>query len=143
MGDSAYIATRIRQPGVIAHTGTRAHLQFGALLPSQHPQADAFLAACRQAGVNAELVHDIVRANWEKFVLLVGMSSATAVTRKPIATVRADADIRWLFEQTMREIWRLARKRGIELPADFVEERLAYAATMPTELRSSMAHDLD
>jgi 2-dehydropantoate 2-reductase len=88
-------------------------------------------------------VHDIVRANCEKFVLLVGMSSATAVTRKPIATVRADADIRWLFEQTMREIWRLARKRGIELPADFVEERLAYAATMPTELRSSMAHDLD
>ena len=143
MGGSAYIATRVREPGVIEHTGSMSRLQFGALLPSQHNAADAFLAACRQAGLNAELCGDIVRANWEKFVFLVGVSSATAVTRKPLGAVRADADMRWLFEQTMRETWRLAHKRGIELPDDFVESRLAFADTLHTEMRASLLHDLE
>ncbi|HEV7477808.1 MAG TPA: 2-dehydropantoate 2-reductase, partial [Burkholderiales bacterium] len=143
MGGSAYIATRVREPGVIEHTGNMARLQFGALLASQHNAADAFLAACRQAGLNAELCEDIVRANWEKFVFLVGVSSATAATRKPLGTVRADADMRWLFEQTMRETWHLARKRGVELPDDFVESRLAFADTLHTEMRASLLHDLE
>jgi 2-dehydropantoate 2-reductase len=143
MGGSAYIATRVREPGVIEHTGNMARLQFGALLASQHNAADAFLAACRQAGLNADLCVDIVRANWEKFVFLVGVSSATAVTRKPLGTVRADADMRWLFEQTMRETWQLARKRGVELPDDFVESRLAFADTLHTEMRASLLHDLE
>jgi 2-dehydropantoate 2-reductase len=143
MGGSAYIATRVREPGVIEHTGNMARLQFGTLLPSQQGPADAFLAACRQAGLNAELCDDIVRANWEKFVFLVGVSSATAVTRKPLGTVRADADMRWLFEQAMRETWQLARKRGVQLPDDFVESRLAFADTLHTEMRASLLHDLE
>jgi 2-dehydropantoate 2-reductase len=143
MGGSAYIATRVREPGVIEHTGNMSRLQFGALLASQHNAADAFLAACRQAGLNAELCDDIVRANWEKFVFLVGVSSATAVTRKPLGAVRADADMRWLFEQAMRETWQLARKRGVALPDDFVESRLAFADTLHTEMRASLLHDLE
>src|SRR5262245_6938978 len=63
MGGSAYIATRVREPGVIEHTGAMSRLQFGPLLPAQHRAADAFLAACRQAGLNAEMVDDIVRVN--------------------------------------------------------------------------------
>ena len=143
MGGSAYIATRVRAPGVIEHTGQMSRLQFGALLPAQHRQADAFLAACRQAGLNAELCDDIVRANWEKFVFLVGLSSVTAVTRSPLGRVRGDPDMRWLFEQAMRETWRLARARGIALPDDFVESRLAFAETLHTEMRASLLHDLE
>jgi 2-dehydropantoate 2-reductase len=143
MGGSAYIATRIREPGVIEHTGPMSRLQFGALLPSQHRQADAFLAACRQAGINAELCDDIVRANWEKFVFLVGVSSATAATRSPLGRVRGDADMRWLFEKAMRETWLLARAKGIALPDDFVESRLAFADTLHTEMRASLLHDLE
>jgi 2-dehydropantoate 2-reductase len=143
MGGSAYIATRVRAPGVIEHTGQMARLQFGPLQKAQHRQADAFLAACRQAGINAELCEDIVRANWEKFVFLVGLSSATAVTRSPLGVVRADADMRWLFGEAMRETWRLARARGIALPDDFVESRLAFAETLHTEMRASLLHDLE
>lgn len=143
MGGSAYIATRIREPGVIEHTGPMSRLQFGPLLPSQHRQADAFLAACRQAGINAELCEDIVRANWEKFVFLVGVSSATAATRSPLGVVRGDADMRWLFEKAMRETWLLARAKGVALPDDFVESRLAFAETLHAEMRASLLHDLE
>ena len=143
MGGTAYIATRIRAPGVIEHTGQMVRLQFGPLIASQHRAADAFLAACRQAGLNAELADDIVRANWEKFVFLVGVSSATAVTRVPLGAVRGDPDMRWLFGEAMRETWRLARARGVALPDNFVESRLAFAETLHAEMRASMLHDLE
>ena len=143
MGGSAYIGTRIASPGIIEHTGTMARIRFGVLVPAQRPAAERFLEACRKAGISAELTEDIVSVNWEKFVFLVAMSSATAVARAPIGTVRADPDLRWLFEQAMRETWRLARARGAKLSDDFVDKQLAFADTLPAEMRASLLHDLE
>jgi len=143
LGGSAYIATRIAAPGVVEHIGTMAGLEFGALMPAQRPAAEAFLAACKGAGINAKLSDDIVRVIWQKFIFLVGLSGATAVARAPLGVVRSDPELRWLFEQAMRETWRLARARGVAVPDDFVDARLAFAETLPAEMRASMAHDLE
>ena len=143
MGGSAYIGTRISAPGVIEHTGTMARLRFGPVLPSQRPAAERFLSACQQAGVMAELAADIVLVNWEKFVFLVALSSATAVARAPLGVVRSDPELRWLFEQAMRETWRLGRAKGVQLPDDFIEKQMAFAETLPQEMRASLLHDLE
>lgn len=142
LGGSAYIGTRVAAPGVIEHTGTMARLQFGPVLASQRAAAQAFLDACRQANIQAEIADDITRTVWEKFVFLVGISSATALARSPIGVVRADPDLRWLLEQAMRETWQLGRARGVRLADDFVEARLAFADTLPSEMRASLLHDL-
>ena len=143
LGGSAYIATHIKAPGVIEHTGTMARLQFGPVMPSQRLAAEAFLKICKGAGIDAELAEDIVRANWEKFVFLVGLSGASAVSRAPLGVVRADPDLRWLFEEAMRETWRVGRARGVALADGFVEQRLAFADTLPHEMRASLLHDLE
>lgn len=143
MGGSAFIATRIAEPGVIEHTGTMARLRFGAVLEAQRPVARAFLDACKSAGINAELADDIVGGIWEKFVFLVAVSSTTALARVPLGVVRADPDLRWMFEQAMRETWTLGRKRGVRLADDFVEKQLAFLDTLPAEMRASMLHDLE
>jgi 2-dehydropantoate 2-reductase len=143
MAGSAYIATHIKSPGVIEHTGNFARVQFGALLPSQAHASEKFLAACKAAGIQAEIPADIVKANWEKFVFLVGLSSTTAVARAPIGVVRADPDLRWLLEQTMRETWAVGRKRGVALADDFVEDRLKFADGLHADMRASLLHDLE
>jgi 2-dehydropantoate 2-reductase len=143
MGGSAYIATRIKAPGVVEHTGQMARLQFGPVLPSQRAAAQAFLDACKAAGIQAEIPEDIVKANWEKFVFLVALSSATAVARAPIGVVRADPDLRWLFEQAMRETWRLGRARGVALADDFVEARMKFADGLHADMKASLLHDLE
>jgi 2-dehydropantoate 2-reductase len=143
LGGSAYIATRIAAPGVIEHIGTMARLRFGPLVPSQRASAEAFLRACKSAGINAELADDIVLVNWEKFAFLVAVSSTTALARAPLGTVRADPDLRWMFEQAMRETWALGRRRGIRLPDEFIERQMAFLDTLPAEMRASMAHDLE
>jgi len=143
MGGSAYIATHIKSPGVIEHTGQMARIQFGPLLLSQKSAAQKFLEVCRSAGIQAEIPEDIVKANWEKFVFLVGLSSATAVARAPIGVVRADPDLRWLFEQAMRETWKVGRARGVALADNFVEERLRFADGLHADMRASLLHDLE
>jgi 2-dehydropantoate 2-reductase len=143
MGGSAYIATRIKSPGVIEHTGQMSRIQFGPVLDSQREIAKSFLAACREAKINAEIPDDIVKANWEKFVFLVGISSATAAARTNVGVVRADPDLRWLLEQAMHETWRLARKRGVALPDDFVATRMKNVDGLHGDMKASLLHDLE
>jgi 2-dehydropantoate 2-reductase len=143
MGGSAYIATRIAAPGVIEHTGTMARLRFGSVMRAQRSAAESFFAACKAAGINAELTDDIVSVNWEKFAFLVAVSGATALARAPLGVVRADADLRWMFEQAMRETWTLARRRGVNLADDFLAKQMAFLDTLPADMRASMLHDLE
>jgi 2-dehydropantoate 2-reductase len=143
LGGSAYIATRVKSAGVIEHTGQMSRLQFGPVIPSQKPAAEAFLKACLEAKIQAEIPDDIVKANWEKFVFLVAVSSATAVARAPLGVVRSDPDLRWLFEQAMRETWRVGRARGVALADDFVEARMKFADGLHADMKASLAHDLE
>jgi len=143
LGGSAYIGTRIKAPGVIEHSGQMARLQFGPVMPAQRAAAQAFLEACKGAGIQAEIPDDIVKASWEKFVFLVGLSSATAVSRAPVGVVRADPDLRWLFEQAMHETWRVGRARGVALADDYVESRMKFADGLHADMKASLLHDLE
>lgn len=136
LGGVAYIATGIKAPGVILHTGAMQRLLVG-------PGAEAFVQACKAAGINVEQPADIERARWEKFVFLTGLSGATTVARVPVGVVRADPDLRWLLEEAMRETWLLGRKRGIALPDDFIAERMRFVDTLHADMRTSMQHDLE
>jgi 2-dehydropantoate 2-reductase len=57
--------------------------------------------------------------------------------------VRSDADLRWLFEQAMRETWRVGRARGVALADDFVEARMKFADGLHADMKASLAHDLE
>jgi len=57
--------------------------------------------------------------------------------------IRTDPDLRWMFEQAMRETWAVGRARGVKLADDFIEARMKFAETLPAEMKASMAHDLE
>ncbi len=142
MGGVAFIAATIAEPGVIAQTGTMARLQFGVTMPSQQGAAEAFAAACRDARIHAEIAPDIRVALWAKFGFLVGLSGLTSISRKPIGVIRADLDMRPVFEAAIREVWAVARAKGVALADDYVARQLAFGDGLPHEMTSSMANDL-
>jgi 2-dehydropantoate 2-reductase len=142
LGGVAQIAATIAEPGVIGHTGTMARLRFGAVLPAQQPAAEALLAACNGAGIDAELVADIRRALWEKFVFLAAFSGLTSVARQPIGVLRADPDLRAALEAAMREAWAVGRAQGIALADDFIAQLMKFTDGLPAEMKSSMLNDL-
>lgn len=143
MGGVGYIATSIAQPGVIRHTGTMQRLVFGEYDGKRSPRAEAFLAACRRAGIDAELSADIRREIWEKFVFLVGLSGTTATMRLPIGPVRENPRTRSFLFDLMQETVAVGRAHGVALPEDYAQKRLAFCDGLPRDMSSSLHHDLE
>lgn len=142
LGGVAYIAATIRESGVIAHTGTMARLVVGAFKDGSAHGAAAFREACVAAGVNIELSDDIERALWDKFCFLAAISGCTSMARQPIGVIRADPDLRAVFEAAMREAWTLGRARGVPLADDYIERQMTFTDGLPAAMRSSMLNDL-
>ena len=142
LGGIAYIAATIREPGVIAHTGTMARLVVGAFEGGNGDAAAAFRDACVAAGVDAAASADVGRALWEKFCFLAAMSGVTAVARQPIGVIRDDPDLRAVFVAAVREAWTVGRARGIALADDYGARQLAFLDSLPAQMRSSLLNDL-
>ena len=143
MGGVAYIAATIGEPGVIAHTGTMARLRFGPVEPSQRKTAEALLASCQGAGIDAELSNDILRALWEKFAFLSAFSGLTSVARQPLGVLRDDPDLRATLEAAIRETWSVGRAKGVALTDDFVTQQMKFTDGLPAQMKSSMLNDLE
>ena len=143
IGGVAFIASAIARPGVVAHLGTLQRVVIGELAGGTSPRVDALRAALAGAGIDAETSDDIERAIWEKFVFLVGLSATTTLMRTTIGPVREDADRRATLRALFEEATAVGRARGVSLPEDFAEDRLAFIDTLPFDMTSSMHHDLE
>jgi 2-dehydropantoate 2-reductase len=142
IGGIAQIGVVIASPGVIAHTGTMARLAFGELDNSRSPRVEAFHAACKAAGIDADIAADMQLATWQKFGILVPMSACTSSMRSTIGPIRANPRTRAFFRDVMGEVVAVARASGVELGSDFIDKRMAMVEAMPDKFTASMQGDL-
>lgn len=142
LGGIAYIASTIRAPGVIAHTGSMARLVVGAFDPRTAYAAQAFKEACNASNVQCDVSPDVRRALWEKFCMLAAMSGCTSMARQPVGVVRGDPDLRAAFREAVAEAAAVGRARGVALADEYVARQLAFLDGLPAEMRSSMQNDL-
>jgi 2-dehydropantoate 2-reductase len=142
LGGVCYIAAAIEKPGVIAHSGMMQRLVFGEYGGKRSTRVEEFQAECAKAGIDAEISDAIERLIWEKFVFLVGLSGTTSKYNTTIGPIREDAAKRAVLADVMREVVAVGRAKGVPLSADFVEDRLKFADTIPATMTSSMQGDL-
>jgi 2-dehydropantoate 2-reductase len=142
MGGVAYVGTSIGRPGVIAQQGPLQRLVFGEYDGARSQRAEAFLVACKAGGINAELSDDVRRSLWEKFVVLVAMSGATTAMRNTIGPIRSNPLTRQFLLDLAREVVAVGRAHGVNLPADYAEQRIPFFDGWPPEMTTSMHHDL-
>ncbi|NBB82494.1 MAG: 2-dehydropantoate 2-reductase [Alphaproteobacteria bacterium] len=143
VGGAAYISAFIERPGVIRHIGAGARLAFGEADGTRTPRVEALAAALARAGIDHEVADAIDAAIWTKFVLLSAISGLTALTRRPVAEIRANPETHALFEDAAAEAAAIAAAEGVALPADSVARTLATLDRLPPELKASMCHDLE
>ncbi|MGX5848239.1 2-dehydropantoate 2-reductase [Mesorhizobium sp. PL10] len=139
----AYIAAAIASPGVVAHTSKFARLIFGRADGKPDAMLQAFADAALSAKLDVALSDAIERERWQKFVFLIGLSGATAATRKPLGVILGDPDTRAFFHNLMREVVEIGRARGVPLPADFADDRMKFGESSPPGFKASMLHDLE
>ncbi|OQW58316.1 MAG: 2-dehydropantoate 2-reductase [Proteobacteria bacterium SG_bin9] len=142
IGGTSYIAAAIKSPGVIAHMGANQRLVFGEFDKSKSKRVEAFHQACVAGGITAEISPDIGVEIWQKFVFLVGMSGATASMRATAGEIRANPKSRQFMLDLMKEVVAVGRARGVNLPVDYAEQRIAFIDTLPAEMIASMYGDL-
>src|SRR5262245_41815513 len=142
LGGVAYVGTSIGRPGVIAQQGSVERLVFGEYDGRRSARVEAFHAACKAGGINAEISDDVRRSLWEKFVVLVAMSGATTTTRSTIGPIRSNPLSREFLLDLAREVVAVGRAHGVALPADYAEQRIPFFDNWPPERTTSMHHDL-
>jgi 2-dehydropantoate 2-reductase len=141
-GGVAQISATIKAPGVIQQTGPFARLRIGPFTHAQETRLRAFAAAGAQAGIDVEVVADIERALWEKFVFLVAMSGLTSLARQAIGVVRSDPELRATLIAAIEETVAVARARQVALESDVVAATLKVVDWLPPGMRASMLNDL-
>src|SRR5690606_20823090 len=136
MGGVCYIASTIAEPGLIRHSGTMQKLVFGEYDGQQSVRAVALRDACVHAGIDVDLSLDIRQAIWQKFVFLSGFSGVTSAVRAPIGPIRENPQARAFLRDAIDEAVQVARAEGVALPADYAEDRMAFADQLPATMTS-------
>jgi 2-dehydropantoate 2-reductase len=135
----------ITGPGAVKHVGGPPRVtvgERGALARKPSPRLEALAEALRRAGVVATVSTDIVRAIWEKFLLIEPWGAVAAVSRAPLGVVRSLSETRALLAAAIAELAAVGRARGVALPQDAAALTLEVLDAFPPEGTASMQRDI-
>jgi 2-dehydropantoate 2-reductase len=142
LGGLTYVAAGMTAPGVIRHSANDG-ITLGAPPGGASDRVEPARAALAQAGIPVTVSGDIVRDTWAKAVLFAGTGGVLAVARATFGAVLRDPDLREMFTAALGEAAAVARRRGVALPPDIVEQGLRVADAFPPEAKSSMLRDVE
>lgn len=132
-------------PGAVKHVGAAPRVKLGergARAGGPSPRLEALAAALRAAGVVVDVVADVERASWEKFLLIEPWGVLGAATRAPVGVLRGTPEARALLVGLQEELAAVGRARGVALPPDAPAKTFAFLDGAPPEATASMQRDL-
>jgi 2-dehydropantoate 2-reductase len=141
VGGVAYVFATIESPGVIAHR-LGGRVVFGELDGRPSPRLQRLREAFAAAGVPADVVPDIRRALWEKYLMISAQAGMTGLTRAPIGVIRSVPETWRMYRVIVEELAAIARAGGVRLGDDVVESVVKAAEGLAPEALSSLHHDL-
>lgn len=129
-------------PGHIRNVLPRPFVTIGELdhAPSEH--SEQLRQAFEHARVQATITADIHAALWEKLLFVGPYGGVGAVTRAPVGVLRRQTETRSLLEATMREVFVLARARGVRVGDEAIAKALAGIDLSPEQATASMQRDI-
>jgi 2-dehydropantoate 2-reductase len=141
MGGVAYVFSNIEAPGVIAHHQF-GRIVFGEMDGTISGRALAFAEACRRAAIPAEMVQDILKTLWRKYVSIAPIAGATALTRLPVKFIREIPETRRLWQMQVEELLALASRENAGLEPDIMERCAKFLESLAPTNYSSLYQDL-
>jgi len=142
LGGLCQISSLVAGPGHVRHVGLEPYVAFGELDRRTSQRAVRLLGAFQKAGVKSAIPDDIQVAMWDKFLFIAAISGVGAVTRQPVGVHRSLPETRAILVAALQENFEVARKRGVGLPEDTVEKRLAFIDGLAPGVMASMQRDI-
>jgi 2-dehydropantoate 2-reductase len=144
-GGAAYIYSTVTAPGVITETGGPKKIVFGAMPGANNTTretAKGILDSLIEAGIKAELTDDISSALWNKFILITSVGGLTALTRLTLGEILAVDESRALLTDAMREVETIAKAKGMNIEAGYVDRVIRTLRRFGNSNHSSLYYDL-
>ena len=142
IGGLCRIVSFVVAPGHIRHAGFTPSIVIGERDNRRTERIVRIEQVFRHAGLEITIAADIQVALWTKFLFIASFSGVGALANAPAGVLRTDPKWREQMLAAMNEIYRLAHARGIELPANSIDNAMAAINAVPEEATSSMQRDI-
>ena len=109
---------------------------------SASERVERLYRAFTQAGVVVEAPSDILKALWEKLLLVTSLGGVGAITRAPIGVTRTIPETRRLLEECMQEVLAVARARQVAMADTAVANSLKVIDSTPANGTTSLQRDI-
>ncbi len=130
------------EPGRIRNIGATNFIKFGELDNRESERTQHLRAALERTGVKVEIVPDVRKALWEKFMFVTSFGGVGAVTRAPIGIIRTLPETRGLLEQCAREAHSVARAHQVALTDSAVADTMAFLDSLAESATTSLQRDI-
>ncbi|MCX7710151.1 MAG: ketopantoate reductase family protein [Clostridia bacterium] len=107
------------------------------------PKVAAVKELFEKAGIPYSIPEDMLRSQWWKFMLNVGINQVSAILRAPYAVFQHPGEALELMKLASREVVALSQKKGINLKEEDIEEYVRVIKTLSPGGKTSMLQDVE
>jgi len=137
------VGTDATRDGLSTRYGNRGKIVFGHKTNPGSPDIKAVKDFFDRTGVPYSVPSDILREQWWKFLLNVGINQTSAIMRAPYSVYQNIQEARDLMMSAAREVIPIAQKEGVNLREEDIENFLPLIDTMTPDGKTSMLQDVD
>jgi 2-dehydropantoate 2-reductase len=131
----------LKGPGQVASAFFNRPNHLGALDPENRKLGIHLADLLAAAGLDTQYVEDIKRFVWKKMIMKCTMASICAVTDKTIKGALDFPPTREIADACFQEVLAVAKAKGYDLGADYLQQALAYLEKVGIH-KDSMCQDL-
>ncbi|TAL34040.1 MAG: 2-dehydropantoate 2-reductase [Spirochaetes bacterium] len=96
-----------------------------------------------RTGIAHTVPDDIVREQWWKFMMNVGINQVSAILRAPYGVFHSSAEAQELLRMASMEVLAIAHKKGVNLAAADIAKQLDILRTLSPQGKTSMLQDVE
>lgn len=137
-----YVASHIKEKAVVEHKGNPGRIIVGSDPQRPDYSAHELVSLLAGAGISVEYQADAWPAIWTKSIFIASFGLVSARYNKSIGQVHDEPLLHERARLIMREIAAIARRKGIALPANIIEQTFQKAASFPFHTPTSLQLDV-
>jgi 2-dehydropantoate 2-reductase len=129
-------------PGHIRSVGGQNFIKFGELDNKATERVERLRQCFAHAKVSVEVPANIVKALWDKFLMVTSFGGVGSITRAPIGVTRAIPETRRLLEQCLQEALAVAKARNVPMADTAVADTMKFYDALPANGTTSLQRDI-
>ena len=138
-----YVASHIKEKGIVEHKGKPGKLIFGKDPLSVNANVSWIIELIEKSKIDYEFKDNSMLDIWTKFIFIASFGLVTAKHNSSIGAVCNDDIQRNEASEIMNEIHQIATKKGIHLGENIIEQTFKKAATFPPQTPTSLQLDVN